>query len=230
MLKKIFSLLFSLLLALTFFAGCKAEPDDSAEIAQAEAIALEVAEAVMTYDLEVIRAHSLLGTDLCEQVNTLLVNELKTDDGKYDWDGLVSDTFDGFIEVYDSHNSQEYETLEVVSLGTVLHDGKEALAKADERELLNRNDADAALYRSAVAKLEPERVAVTSVSVTARPKAFNDPIDASAVTYEENTVTLEVYSALVDGVWKCYSPSIVSVFPPLAHFPRYGVAFEQVKP
>lgn len=248
MFKKYLSLILVLILTLSLFTSCGSESpagsdkngaaasenadgaingssdEDEAVIAEVEAIATDLANAVMVYDLATIKDYSVLDSEDCERILQNILTEVRTENGEYEWDGIYcGPTYDDFITVYDDYNDRNYEYLRITLTGTTLYDNTDILSEADERELLYRDEDGISAYEDAVAELQTERVAVSTFNIVFKDEAIVDSMTGETVTYEEKTVTMTIYMVLIDGQWKSYSPTIAGTFPPLGHFPRYTV-------
>ena len=196
----------------------KSAKDNATTITEVEELATMLANAVMVYDLNTLKQHSVLDTATCESIHKDMLNY--TEDGKIDWDGEICDTYEDFIAIYNAEKSREFEKLILTVTDTKLYDDTAVLADADAIELLGRDEMDTgdrAIYENAFSALEIDRVAAVTFDVVFQDVATTEP----ARTYEEQHGTITVYLVQIGGVWKSYSAPLAGAFPPLAHFPRY---------
>lgn len=237
MIKKGILIVFALLLAVSALSGCSfsipaktgnnegGQSGETAVLQEAEQIAADLAEAVMVYDLATIKKYSILDSAACEAILADILAEIKTNDGKYDWDGVICSSFGDFVEKYDTEMKRAYEKLEITVTNAAFYDSTDVLSDANARELLNRSADSAALYEEAVSKLDIERVAVIDFSVVFRDESVVGK-NNETVTYEEESATMTVYLVCVNDQWKSYSPTLAGTLPPLGHFPRYVATAE----
>ncbi len=221
MFKKIVLMGIVLLLTLSFFTACGSEKNNDAELlANAEKVATELADAVMSYDLATVKKYSVLASDVCEEILASPLTEIREEDGSYNWDGVECGDFDGFVSAYDSEMNRKYEKLEITVTASEIYDDKTVLTSADERELLGRDESATKVYKEAVSKLSFEKVASVDFKIV-----FKDVstvgVNGETESYDEKTVAMTVWLVLVNDEWRSYSPTLAGTFPPLAHFPRY---------
>lgn len=209
--------------------GCQsASPSDNAPTAdEAEDLAFTVANAVMNYDLTTLKEHAALGMNYYE---TLVRPHLTiTEDGKFDWDGLLFDTVNDFMTAYDAEMNGEYKKLEITVTSTTLYeneDAAEVIAAADTIEKLFRSEEEMTVYALAVAGLTYDRVAVCEVSILFQNADKTEP-GGEIATYPETAAAMTVTLVEIDGTWRSYSPSLGGTFPPLGTLQRYLTAEEK---
>ncbi len=214
----------SAVLGLGMLAGCGAQeklPSEAYSKEAAEALALEIANAVMVYDLKTIMEKTALEP---EAVEPIIADYLS-----YDEEGnllLKEEKFDNlkdYLLVLDGQISREFQTLEIEAVNSRIMDIEDAgvvIDRAHFQEGRNREAGKLEHFQKENSKLTFLRVAKVELQLCFQ-EAEKTDADGNPVQQPRREGTMEVVLVWEDGAWRSFSPSLFGMFPSGTHFRRY---------